>query len=87
MDALHWGEASPHIHPIVADVADTLSVERAFLEVDRHLSGRSLDAVINAAAISLPGVIEMAPIDFHYVALGPCVGCHVERLLHVKARH
>ena len=47
------------------DVASTKSVETGFAEVDHVLAGRPLDAIINAAAISRPGAIEISPLmDF-----------------------
>jgi len=51
-----------NMHTIVMDVADTRSVEAGFAEVDRLLAGRPLDAIINAAAISRPSVIEIASV-------------------------
>jgi NAD(P)-dependent dehydrogenase (short-subunit alcohol dehydrogenase family) len=51
-----------NLHVVLMDVADTQSVEDAFLEVDRLLAGRPLDAIINAAAISRPSVIEIATV-------------------------
>ena len=53
----------PNLHPILMDVSDTDSVSRAFAEIDRLLAGRKLDAVINSAAISTPGAIEIAPMS------------------------
>jgi NAD(P)-dependent dehydrogenase (short-subunit alcohol dehydrogenase family) len=53
------------LHIILMDVADTESVEAGFSEVDRLLAGRPLDAIINSAAISRAGAIEVAPMtDF-----------------------
>ena len=52
----------PNLHPVLMDVADTASVEQGFAEVDRILAGKPLDVVINSAAISIPGAIELAPI-------------------------
>jgi NAD(P)-dependent dehydrogenase (short-subunit alcohol dehydrogenase family) len=54
-----------NLHVILMDVADTESVAAGFQEVDRLLAGRPLDAIINAAAISRPSVIEIATVaDF-----------------------
>ncbi len=55
--------ASSRLHLVLMDVADTASVEEAFAEVDRLLAGRTLDAIINAAAISRPSAIEIAPVS------------------------
>jgi NAD(P)-dependent dehydrogenase (short-subunit alcohol dehydrogenase family) len=53
------------LHIILMDVANTKSVEDGFSEVDRLLAGRPLDAIINSAAISRPGAIEVSPLtDF-----------------------
>jgi NAD(P)-dependent dehydrogenase (short-subunit alcohol dehydrogenase family) len=52
----------PNLHAVLMDVADTASVEQGFAEVDRILAGKPLDVVINSAAISIPGAIEIAPI-------------------------
>lgn len=52
----------PNCHPVIMDVADTASVENGFAEVDRLLAGKPLDIVINSAAISIPGAVELAPI-------------------------
>ncbi|HEX5805343.1 MAG TPA: SDR family NAD(P)-dependent oxidoreductase [Macromonas sp.] len=53
----------PNVTPILMDVADTASVEHGFAELDRLLAGQPLQVVINAAAISIPGAIELAPIQ------------------------
>ena len=55
--------ASNNLHVILMDVADTTSVESGFAEVDRLLAGQPLDAIIHAAAISRPSVIEIAPVS------------------------
>lgn len=55
--------ASPGLNVVRMDVSDSESVEQGFAEVDRLLAGRSLDAVINVAGISLPGAIELAPVS------------------------
>ena len=55
---------SPRLHLIVMDVADTASVERGFEEADRKLAGARLDAVINAAAVSIPDTT--APTFFNH---------------------
>jgi NAD(P)-dependent dehydrogenase (short-subunit alcohol dehydrogenase family) len=52
-----------NLHVVLMDVADSDSVESGFAEVDRLLAGRSLDAIINAAAISRPSAIEIAPLS------------------------
>jgi NAD(P)-dependent dehydrogenase (short-subunit alcohol dehydrogenase family) len=54
--------AQQNLHVILMDVADTRSVEAGFAEVDRLLAGRPLDAIINAAAISRPSVIEIMTV-------------------------
>ena len=54
-----------NLHVVSMDVSNTESVENGFAEVDRLLAGKSLDVVINSAAISIPGAVEVAPIkDF-----------------------
>ena len=53
----------PNCHPIIMDVANTASVENGFAEIDRLLAGKPLNVVINSAAISIPGSIELAPIE------------------------
>jgi NAD(P)-dependent dehydrogenase (short-subunit alcohol dehydrogenase family) len=52
-----------NLHVVLMDVADSDSVESGFAEVDRLLAGRPLDAIINAAAISRPSAIEIAPVS------------------------
>ena len=47
--------------PLTIDVGDTQSVERAFVELDRALAGRELNAVINFAAIAPMGTVEFTP--------------------------
>ncbi len=54
--------ASPNLHVIVMDVSDSASVERGFAEVDGLLNGAPLNAVVNSAAISIAGAIELAPV-------------------------
>jgi NAD(P)-dependent dehydrogenase (short-subunit alcohol dehydrogenase family) len=56
-------DASPKLRVVLMDVADTASVEAGFAEVDRLLAGQALDAIIHAAAISRPSVIEIAPVS------------------------
>jgi NAD(P)-dependent dehydrogenase (short-subunit alcohol dehydrogenase family) len=56
-------EDSATCRVILMDVADTASVESGFAEVDRLLAGQPLDAIIHAAAISRPSVIEIAPVS------------------------
>ena len=53
----------PNLHAVLMDVANTASVENGFAEVDRILAGKPLDVVINSAAISIPGAIELAPMQ------------------------
>jgi NAD(P)-dependent dehydrogenase (short-subunit alcohol dehydrogenase family) len=60
-DAAKFG-SHPNIHPILMDVASTESVESGFAEIDRILAGKPLNVIINSAAISIPGSIELAPI-------------------------
>jgi NAD(P)-dependent dehydrogenase (short-subunit alcohol dehydrogenase family) len=55
--------SSPNLHVVVMDVSDSASVEQGFQEVDRRLAGQPLNAVINSAAITAPGVIELMPVD------------------------
>jgi len=54
--------ARANLHVVLMDVADTPSVETGFAEVDRLLAGRPLDAIINAAAVSRPSVIELTTV-------------------------
>jgi NAD(P)-dependent dehydrogenase (short-subunit alcohol dehydrogenase family) len=54
---------APNLHPVLMDVADSASVERAFAEVDRLLAGKPLTGIVHAAAVSHPGAIEVAPMD------------------------
>ncbi len=53
----------PNCHPVIMDVSDTASVENGFAEIDRLLAGKPLDVVINSAAISVPGAVELASMD------------------------
>lgn len=55
--------ASPNLHAVLMDVADDASVQRGFEEVDRLLAGKTLDGIVHAAAISMPGAIEAAPFE------------------------
>ena len=52
-----------NLHVVVMNVADSGSVDLGFTEVDRLLAGSSLDAVINAAAISIPGALELTSMS------------------------
>jgi NAD(P)-dependent dehydrogenase (short-subunit alcohol dehydrogenase family) len=52
-----------NVHPILMDLTDTESVEYGFAEVDEWLAGTPLDVVINAAAISVPGAIELTSVE------------------------
>lgn len=54
--------ASPHLHVVLMDVADSASVQRGFEQVDGVLAGRTLDGIVHAAAVSMPGAIEVAPM-------------------------
>jgi NAD(P)-dependent dehydrogenase (short-subunit alcohol dehydrogenase family) len=56
-------ESRETLHVVLMDVADSASVTAGFLEVDRLLAGRPLDTIINAAAISIPGVIELSSVE------------------------
>lgn len=56
-------EASERLHVVVMDVSDTDAVAQGFAAVDRLLDGRPLDAVVNCAAISIPGALELAPMQ------------------------
>jgi NAD(P)-dependent dehydrogenase (short-subunit alcohol dehydrogenase family) len=53
----------PNLHVVLMDVADTASVETGFVEVDKLLAGRPLDAIVHSAAISKANVIEIAAVD------------------------
>lgn len=55
--------AAPNLHVVQLDVSDSASVDSAFAEIDRVLAGHPLDAVVNAAGISLPNAIELAPVS------------------------
>jgi NAD(P)-dependent dehydrogenase (short-subunit alcohol dehydrogenase family) len=47
------------------DVAETSSVEQAFVEIDRLLAGRHLDAIVHAAGVAKPNAVEVASVaDF-----------------------
>jgi NAD(P)-dependent dehydrogenase (short-subunit alcohol dehydrogenase family) len=61
-DAVKFG-THEHLYVIEMNVASTCSVEQGFVEVDRLLAGKQLDAVINAAAVSQPGAIELTPVS------------------------
>lgn len=52
---------SAMVKTVAMDVADTASVAAAFLEVDRLLDGRKLDAVIHCAAIAPLATVEFTP--------------------------
>jgi len=53
---------SPRLHVVAMDVSDTASVERGFEEADQKLGEARLDAVVNAAALSIPGAIELTSV-------------------------
>lgn len=53
---------APNLHVVLMDLAVTESVDAGFARVDRLLDGRPLDAIVNAAAISRPGAVEIAPV-------------------------
>ncbi|QIL73987.1 SDR family NAD(P)-dependent oxidoreductase (plasmid) [Diaphorobacter sp. HDW4B] len=52
-----------NLHVVLMDMADTASVARGFGEVDRILAGRPLNAIVHCAAISIPGAIELTPVE------------------------
>jgi len=54
--------AAANLHTVLMDVAQSDSVAAGFVEVDRLLAGRPLDAIIHSAAISRPGAIEITPL-------------------------
>ncbi|CAM2169489.1 SDR family NAD(P)-dependent oxidoreductase [Paraburkholderia sacchari] len=54
---------SDRLRVVLMDVSDSSSVERAFEEVDRWLSGIHLDSIVHCAAISAPGAIELTPVS------------------------
>lgn len=54
--------ASPALHVLVMDVADTESVQQGFKQMDGRLAGSTLDAVINCAAIAPCGAVELTPV-------------------------
>lgn len=54
---------NPNLHVVLMDMADTDAVNLGFDEVDRLLAGRKLNAIVNCAAISVPGAIELTPVD------------------------
>jgi len=56
-------DKAANLHTVPMDVADSASVEAGFAEADRLLAGRPLDAIVNAAAISRPTAIELAPLS------------------------
>lgn len=50
-------------HAIRMDVADSASVTAGFEEIDRLLAGRTLDGVINCAAVAPLSPVEVTPIE------------------------
>jgi NAD(P)-dependent dehydrogenase (short-subunit alcohol dehydrogenase family) len=55
--------ASSHLTPVIIDVADVASIERARTEVTDALGGAGLDALLNNAGIAVAGPLELLPID------------------------
>jgi NAD(P)-dependent dehydrogenase (short-subunit alcohol dehydrogenase family) len=55
-----WGEK---FIPLVFDVTDQTSIERAAAEVQTHLNGRGLGGLINNSGISVSGPVEHLAID------------------------
>jgi NAD(P)-dependent dehydrogenase (short-subunit alcohol dehydrogenase family) len=54
--------ASSNLYVVLMDVAATASVDSGFAEVDRLLNGRTLDAIVHAAAIAKPNAIEVSTV-------------------------
>ena len=55
--------ASPQLAPVIIDVADAASIERARVEVTGALGSAGLDALVNNAGIAVAGPLELLPID------------------------
>ena len=55
--------ASNNLYVVLMDMADTESVQRGFEQVDELLAGKPLNGIVNCAAISVPGAIELTPVD------------------------
>jgi NAD(P)-dependent dehydrogenase (short-subunit alcohol dehydrogenase family) len=55
--------ASPQLMPVLIDVADAASIERARVEVANVLGGAGLDALVNNAGIAVAGPLELLPIE------------------------
>ncbi|KAL4238948.1 hypothetical protein ACF0H5_003652 [Mactra antiquata] len=56
---------SDRLHVIKVDVADDVSVEEAFLQVQAHLPDEGLWAIINNAGINSFGDIELTPVSLY----------------------
>ena len=56
-------EAGVEVHPVVCDVTDTGSVERAVAEVTDAAGG--IDVLVNNAGVGGNGVVEEAPLELY----------------------
>jgi len=54
---------SSSLHVVLMDMSDTESVRHGFEQVDAKLAGGTLDAIVHCAAISIPGAIEVTPVE------------------------
>ena len=56
-------QASPRLAPIIIDVTEQASIDAAAAEATRALGGAGLDVLVNNAGVSVPGPIELVPLD------------------------
>ncbi|MBI5283504.1 MAG: SDR family oxidoreductase [Chloroflexi bacterium] len=61
-DALR-AEASPRLEPVLIDVTDQPSIDRARAEVTASLAGQGLAGIVNNAGIAVAGPLEFVPLE------------------------
>ncbi len=69
--------SSGKLIPVVMDIVDYKSVERAAVKIEEELNGSGLDALVNNAGISVQGPLEIIPIEMFEKQMQVNVNGHV----------
>lgn len=56
-------EASDRLRPVILDVTDVASIQRAAEEVGDAVGAEGLAGVVNNAGVAVPGPLEVVPLD------------------------
>ena len=64
VSALHdLAEELPRLHPVILDVTEPSSIDRAFDKVQAETGGYGLDVLVNVAGMMILGPVEAVPDD------------------------